>query len=122
MEFQVDGRTSGALYNNYLMTDRVLATIIFSGQFLAMGLLIFGILTGLATIIWNLSYQSTALSGLTRRALGRGLEGVPPELPRPYLPTALLWAGGAGVRIGSDRNAPGVYPRGVYRLGAWQNV
>jgi len=99
VEFQVDGRTSGALYYNYLMTDRVLGAIIFSGQFLAMGLLIFGILTGLAAIIWNLSYQSTALSVLTRRALGRGLEGVLPELPRPHLPAALLWVGGAGFAL-----------------------
>jgi len=99
VEFQVDGRTSGALYYNYLMTDRVLGAIIFSGKFLAMGLLIFGILTGLAAIIWNLSYQSTALSVLTRRALGRGLEGVLPELARPHLPAALLWAGGAGFAL-----------------------
>ena len=99
VDYQVDGRTSGALYYNYLMTDGVLGAIIFSGKFLAMGLLIFGILTGLATIIWNLSYQSTALSVLTRRAFGRGLEGVLPELPRPHLPTALLWLGGAGFAL-----------------------
>ena len=99
VSYQVDGRTSGALYYNYLMTDGVLGAIIDSGKFLAMGLLIFGILTGLATIIWNLSYQATALSVLTRRALGRGLEGVLPELPRPHLPTALLWAGGAGFAL-----------------------
>ena len=99
VDFQVDGRTSGALYYNSLMTDGVLGAIISSGQFLAMGLLIFGILTGLATIIWNLSYQSTALSVLTRRALGRGLEGVLPDLPRPHVPTTLLWAGGAGFAL-----------------------
>jgi len=99
VEFQVDGPASGALYNYYLMTDQVLSAIIFSGKFLAMGLLIFGILTGLATIIWNLSYQSTALSVLTRRALGRGLEGALPELARPHLPAALLWVGGAGFAL-----------------------
>ena len=99
VDFQLDGRTSGALYYNYLMTDGVLGAIILSGQFLAMGLLIFGILTGLATIIWNLSYQATALSVLTRRALGRGLEDVLPELPRPYIPTVLRWVGGAGFTL-----------------------
>ena len=66
---EFDGRTSGAAYNTYLMTERVLDPLICGGKFLGEGLLIFGILTGLATIIWNLSLQAQVLPNLTRTAL-----------------------------------------------------
>ena len=51
MNAEFDGRTTGAAYNTYLMIERVLAAVIGGGKFLGEGLLIFGILTGLATII-----------------------------------------------------------------------
>lgn len=94
LDFNADGGVSGASNHTYLMIDRILGPIVFSGKFLAMGLLIFGILTGLAAIIWNLSYQAVGLPLLTRRALGRGLETVTEFVPQPYVPTTLLWAGG----------------------------
>ena len=98
VDAQVDGRTSGLAYKAYLMTDRVLGTIIFSGKFLGEGLLIFGILTGLATIIWHLSFQAGNLALLTRRALGQGgTEGQ--DIPRPHAPGPLLKLGIAGFTV-----------------------
>ena len=83
LDFNPDGSISGASNHAYLMIEQVLGVIIFSGKFLAMGLLIFGILTGLGSIIWNLSYQAVGLPILTRRALGRSLDDVPPFSPNP---------------------------------------
>ena len=70
---EFDGQTSGAAYETYLMIDRILDPLIGAGKFLGEGLLIFGILTGLATIIWHLSLQARTLPALTRRALRPGL-------------------------------------------------
>ena len=52
------GRTTGFAYEAYLMIERVLGAVIFGGKFLGEAFLILGILTGLATIIWNLSRQA----------------------------------------------------------------
>ena len=95
---QLEGRTSGGAYNTYLMVDRVLGTIIGSGKFLGEGLIIFGILTGLATIIWNLSYQARALPILTRRAMG-AVGAEESELPTPHIPRSLLRLGITGLTI-----------------------
>ena len=93
------GRTSGAAYNTYLMTERVLGPIIGAGKFLGEGLLIFGILTGLATIIWNLSFQGRALPSLTLRALRPGDANDGTDLPRPFIPSALLKLGMVGFGV-----------------------
>ena len=79
------------------MTDRVLGAVIGGGKFLGEGLLIFGILTGLATIIWNLSFQSRALPELTRRALRPSDDSPGEPLPRPVLPGVLLKLGITGL-------------------------
>ena len=83
---EFDGRTSGFAYNSYLMIERVLGAVIFGGKFLGEAFLIFGILTGLATIIWHLSRQARNLPELARRALdndnpnrGAPLAGQNPE-------------------------------------------
>lgn len=93
------GRTSGAGYNTFLMTDRVLGPIIGAGKFLGEGLLIFGILTGLATIIWNLSFQASSLPELTRRALRPGDANEWTVLPQPFIPSALLKLGMVGFGV-----------------------
>lgn len=99
VDAELDGHTSGAAYNTYLMVDRVLGTIIGSGKFLGESLLIFGILTGLATIIWNLSFQARALPTLTRRALQIGDADGEDGLPSPYVPDTLLKLGIAGLVV-----------------------
>ena len=98
---QFDGRTSGASYETYLMVDRILGPLIGAGKFLGEGLLIFGILTGLATIIWNLSFQARALPRLTLSAMRPGDANSVPELPQPFIPRALLRLGilGFGVMV-----------------------
>ena len=96
---EFDGRTSGAAYNTYLMVDRVLGPIIGSGRFLAEGLLFFGILTGLATIIWHLSFQARTLPVLTQRALRpRDTDGEA-ELPQPHTPSTLIKVGIVGFAV-----------------------
>ena len=117
LEFNPDGSISGASNHAYLMIEQVLGVIIFSGKFLAMGLLIFGILTGLGSIIWNLSYQAVGLPMLTRRALGRGLDDVPPLRPQPQVPTALLSVGGAAFTIIAVSMVLGVIHAGLV---GWQ--
>ena len=96
---EFDGRTSGAAYNVYLMTERILEPLIGSGKFLGEGLLIFGILTGLATIIWNLSFQSKMIPALTRRALRPEDASRAVELPRPVIPSVLLKLGIVGLSV-----------------------
>ena len=93
---EFDGRVSGAAYNTYLMTDRVLGPIISAGRFLSMGMLFFGILTGLATIIWHLSLQARGVPALTQSALRRGNTNGEAESLRPFIPSALLRLGIAG--------------------------
>lgn len=93
------GRTAGAAYNTYIMTERVLSAVIGGGKFLGEGLLIFGILTGLATIVWNLSFQAHALPELTRRALRLDGTNQGAELPRPYLAGTLVKLGIAGLVV-----------------------
>ena len=80
---EFDGRTSGGAYNTYLMIERTLDPIIGSGKFLGDGLLFLGIVTGLATIIWHLSFQARTLPALTRRELRRGDATGAPELSHP---------------------------------------
>ena len=96
---EFDGRTSGFAYNSYLMIERVLGALIGAGKFLSLGLLIFGILTGLVTIIWHLSFQARVLPGLTRRALVGGDANDGAEPPGPFIPGALLKLGIAGFSI-----------------------
>ena len=117
LDFNPDGSVSGASNQAYLMIEGVLGVIIFSGKFLAMGLLIFGILTGLASIIWNLSYQAVGLPMLTRRALGCGLDDVPLFRPRPHIPTALLWVGAASFTVIAVSMVLGVLHAGLV---GWQ--
>jgi len=117
LDFNPDGSVSGASNHTYLMIEQVLGVIIFSGKFLAMGLVIFGILTGLASIIWNLSYQAVGLPMLTRRALGRGLDDVPPFRSQPHVPTALLWIGGAAFSVIAVSMVLGVVHAGLV---GWQ--
>ena len=92
---EFDGRTSGFAYSSYLMIERVLGAVIFGGKFLGEAFLIFGILTGLATIIWNLSRQARNLPELARRALddhpNRGT-----ALAGPVIPSAMLKLGTLG--------------------------
>lgn len=99
MRAEFDGRTTGAAYETYLMIERILAPLIGAGKFLGMGLLIFGILTGLATIIMHLSFQNRAISSLTRRAVGQGNATQEFEPPRPTIPGALLNLGTAGLLV-----------------------
>ena len=66
---EFDGRTTGAAYDTYLVTNRVPDPIISAGRFLGEGLLFFGIVTGLATIIWRLGFQARALPAFTQRAI-----------------------------------------------------
>ena len=93
---EFDGRTTGATYHTYLMTERVLGAIIGGGKFLGEGLLIFGILTGLATIIWNLSLQARALPQFTRRLLEPAGSNEGAERPQPFIPSTLVNLGIAG--------------------------
>jgi len=93
---EFDGRTTGAAYNTLLMTDRVLAPIISAGRFLGEGLLFLGIVTGLATIIWHLSFQARALPAFTRQALRPADANGRADSPLPYVPNALLKLGIAG--------------------------
>ena len=96
---QFDGRTTGAAYETYLMVERILDPLIGAGKFLGEGLIIFGILTGLATIIWHLSFQAEALPRLTLRALrvGDGDQGA--ELPQPVIPRVLIRLGILGFGV-----------------------
>lgn len=93
---QFDGRTSGFSYEFYLMVERVLGAVIFGGKFLAEAFLIFGILTGLATIIWNLSRQARNLPELARRALDTNNPNRGAPLAGPVVPSALLKLGFLG--------------------------
>ena len=96
---EFDDRTSGFAYNSYLMIERVLGALIGAGKFLSLGLLIFGILAGLVTIIWNLSFQARLLPALTRRSLAGGDDDDGAEPPGPYIPGALIKLGIAGLSI-----------------------
>ena len=87
---EFDGRTSGAAYQTYLVVDKILGPLIGAGKFLGEGFLIFGIVTGLATIVWNLSFQSRVLPILARRALRPDGGDASEELPRPQVPGPLL--------------------------------
>lgn len=91
-----DGRTTGFAFEYYLMVERVLATVIFGGKFLGEALLIFGILTGLATIIWNLSRQARNLPELARRAMDRNNPDRGTDLAGPVAPWALVRLGTLG--------------------------
>ena len=93
---EFDGRTTGAAFNTYLMVDRVLNPIVGAGKFLGEGLLIFGIVTGLATIIWHLSFQARALPAFTQQALRPNDVNQRADSPLPYVPNALLKLGIAG--------------------------
>lgn len=93
---EFDGRTTGAAYNTYLMIERVLSAVIGGGKFLGEGLLILGILTGLATIIWNLSLQAQAIPQFTRRLLGPAGSNGSGERPKPFIPSNLINLGIAG--------------------------
>ena len=96
---EFDGQTSGFAYNAYLMIERVLGALIGGGKFLGEALLIFGILTGLATIIWNLSRQASNLPELARRALDPNNPNRGTPLPGPAIPSVLIKLGVAGFVI-----------------------
>ena len=96
---EFDGRTSGFAYNSYLMIERVLGALIGAGKFLSLGLLIFGILTGLVTIIWHLSFQARLLPALSRRALVGGDANDGAEPPGSFIPCTLIKLGIAGFSI-----------------------
>ena len=96
---EFDGHTSGFAYNSYLMIERVLGAIIFGGKFLGEAFLIFGILTGLATIIWNLSRQARNLPELARRALDDDNPNRGTPLAGPVVPSALLKLGVLGFAV-----------------------
>ena len=87
---EFDGRTTGFAYNAYLMIEQVLGALIGGGKFLGEALLIFGILTGLATIIWHLSRQSRNLPELARRALDPNNPNRGAQLAGPVIPSALI--------------------------------
>ena len=87
---QFDGRTSGFAYEFYLMVEQVLGAVIFGGKFLGEAFLIFGILAGLATIIWNLSRQARNLPELARRAMNENNPDRGTPLAGPVVPTALV--------------------------------
>ena len=78
------------------MIERVLGALIGGGKFLGEGLLIFGILTGLAAIIWNLSRQARNLPELARRALNPDSPDRGTPLAGPVIPSALIKLGIAG--------------------------
>ena len=96
---EFDGRTSGFAYSSYLMIERVLGAVIFGGKFLGEAFLIFGILTGLATIIWNLSRQAQNLPELARRALDNDNPNRGTPLAGPAVPSALLKLGILGFAV-----------------------
>ncbi|MCH8185330.1 MAG: hypothetical protein IH862_04435 [Chloroflexi bacterium] len=90
---EFDGNTSGAAYETYLMIERILGPLIGAGKFLGEGVLIFGIVGGLAAIVTHLSFQARSLPSLTRSALGGG-DGVQPAEPaRPAIPHTLINVG-----------------------------
>ena len=93
------GQTTGAAYETYLMTERILDPVIGAGKFIGEALLILGIAMGLATIIANLSFQARALPALTRTAMGSGEGGGEYEPARPMVPHALVKLGIAGAAI-----------------------
>ena len=93
---EFDGRTSGFAYESYLLIERVLGAVIFGGKFLGEALLIFGILTGLATIIWNLSRQARNLPELARRAMNEDNPNRGAPLDGPGSPSALVKLGTLG--------------------------
>ena len=93
------GQTAGAAYETYVLTERILGPIIGAGKFLGEGLLIFGIITGLATIIMHLSFQAGALPSLTSRALGRGDAAERAGALRPHVPASLVNLGIAGLVV-----------------------
>ena len=84
------GQTSGTAWETYVMVERVLDPVIRGVKFLGEGLLILGIATGLATIIFNLSLQAKGLPDLTRRAMGQDSGTWPREPLRPSIPTAYI--------------------------------
>jgi hypothetical protein len=96
---QFDGRTSGFAYEFYLMVERVLGAVIFGGKFLGEAFLIFGILTGLAIIIWNLSRQARNLPELARRAMNEDNPNRGTPLAGPVVPSALVKLGTLGFVI-----------------------
>ncbi len=87
---EFDGRTTGFAYEFYLMVERVLGAVIFGGKFLGEAFLIFGILTGLATIIYNLSRQARNLPELARRAMDQDNPNRGTPLAGPYLASNLV--------------------------------
>ena len=90
---------SDGLHMNRLWVDRfdrVLGAVIFGGKFLGEAFLIFGILTGLATIIWNLSRQARNLPELARRALDDDNPNRGTPMAGPVVPSALLKLGVLG--------------------------
>ena len=93
------GQTTGAAYETYLMTERILDPVIGAGKFVGEALLILGIAMGLATMIANLSFQSRSLPALTRRAIGTGEAGGAYGPARPIVPDALVKLGIAGAVI-----------------------
>ena len=93
---EFDGRTSGFAYEAYLMIERVLGAVIFGGKFLGEAFLIFGILAGLATIIWNLSRQARNLPELARRAMDTNNPNRGTPLAGPVVPWALVKLGTLG--------------------------
>ena len=109
---EFDGRT-GASYQAFLMIDRVLEPLINAGKFLGEGLLILGIMTGLATIIWNLSLQSRRLPWLTRRAFANGETPKDASEIRPVVPNLLV-----GLGIGEFALMALATPLALFRAGA----
>ena len=93
------GQTSGAAYETYLMTERILDPLIGAGKFVGEALLILGIATGLATIITNLSFQARALPTFTRRALGDGGASGFSTRIRPVIPHTLVNLAIAGASV-----------------------
>ena len=96
---EFDGRTTGVAYNAYSMIDRALGSMIGGGKFLGEAFLIFGILTGLATIIWNLSLQARVLPKLARRSLNADDSNRGRQLPGPFIPSTLLKLGVVGFAV-----------------------
>ena len=96
---EFDGRTTGFAYEAYLMIERVLGAVVFGGKFLGEAFLIFGILTGLATIIWNLSRQARNLPELARRALDEHNPSRGTPLAGPVIPSALIKLGTFGFAV-----------------------
>ena len=94
---EFDGRTAGVAYETYLMTERILDALIVAGKFLGEGLIIFGIISGLATIVTNLSFQTRALPALTRSVVNPTGANEPSEPLRPTVPAALVGLGVIGL-------------------------